>query len=341
MVCVGIAQLLCGSVARSTRSKAARWLLLIHQIPPKPSYFRAKVGRRLMRVGAVAIKNSVYALPFNEQSQEDLQWIAREVVAEGGEATLCSASLVEGLRDEQVEALFRGAREADWSQLAEEARRIAGELPARLAKDDERRPELEADLARLKKRAGEVRAIDFFAAPGREAAEAALAALEKRLRKDDRPRSDAPAKPSRAAFRRRAWVTRKSVGVDRIACAWLIRRFIDDEATFKFVDAEKYRPKPGDVSFDMFEATFTHVGDRCTFEVLIDQFELREPGLAAVAEIVHDIDVKDGKFARAETAGVASFVAGLSLSQRRDEQRIAVGGAFFEALLAAFQSKRG
>src|SRR5215208_4449807 len=98
-----------------------RWLLLIHQIPPKPAYFRAKVGRRLARSGAVAIKNSVYALPVNEQTQEDLQWIAREIVAEGGEATICRASFVEGLRDEQVRALYQSARESDYVEISEEA----------------------------------------------------------------------------------------------------------------------------------------------------------------------------------------------------------------------------
>jgi hypothetical protein len=115
-----------------------RWLLLIHQIPPKPNYFRAKVGRRLQRVGAVAIKNSVYALPLNEQTQEDLQWIAREITQEGGEATLCRASFIEGLRDEQVESFFQTARDTDYAQVAEEARELGTEIPKKLAPDDER-----------------------------------------------------------------------------------------------------------------------------------------------------------------------------------------------------------
>src|SRR5882724_2975408 len=95
-----------GGTSGPPRDDSPRWLLLIHQIPPKPAYFRAKVGRRLQRVGAVAIKNSVYALPMNEQTQEDFQWVAREIVEEGGEATLCRADLVQGLSDAQVEALF-------------------------------------------------------------------------------------------------------------------------------------------------------------------------------------------------------------------------------------------
>src|SRR5215469_10936470 len=100
----------------------ARWLLLIHQIPPTPAYFRAKVGRRLQKLGAVAIKNSVYIAPFGEQTQEDFQWVAREIAGEGGEATLCKATFVEGLRDDQIEALFQAARDADYQQLADEVR---------------------------------------------------------------------------------------------------------------------------------------------------------------------------------------------------------------------------
>src|SRR5436190_9261349 len=118
-----------------------RWLLLIHQIPPKPNYFRAKVARRLQRVGAVAIKNSVYVLPVNEQTQEDLQWIAREIATDGGEATLCKASFVEGLRNEQIEALFHTARDADYNTIAEEARERTSELPRKLSAEDERLPE--------------------------------------------------------------------------------------------------------------------------------------------------------------------------------------------------------
>ncbi len=319
-----------------------RWLLLIHQIPPKPAYFRAKVGRRLARLGAVAIKNSVYVLPLNEQTHEDLQWVAREIASEGGDATLCKATFVEGLRDDQIEALFHAARDADYLQLAEEARQITGELPPRLARDDERRPALEADLVRLRKRLNEILAIDFFAASGREAAESTLAALERRLRRNEKaPAEEQGKRPRRAAYQGRTWVTRKNVHVDRIASAWLIRRFIDEGARFAFVPGQGYRAKNGEVTFDMYEGEFTHVGDACTFETLLDQFEIREPGLSAIGEIVHDIDVKDGKFARPEAPGVAALIAGIALAEREDEARIELGGRMFAALLELFRRKRG
>jgi len=320
--------------------KDPRWLLLIHQIPPKPAYFRAKVGRRLQRVGAVAIKNSVYALPMNEQTQEDFQWVAREIVEEGGEATLCRADLVQGLSDAQVEGLFNAARESDYAQIAEEARRVASEMPPKLHATDERRPELEADHVRLKKRLDEVLAIDFFGAPGREAAESSIATLEKRLRSHERKASSPPARPKREAYQGRTWVTRNNIHVDRIASAWLIQRFIDDKAKFKYVPGTGYQAKGNEVTFDMFEADFTHVSDRCTFEVLIERFEIRQPGISAIAEIVHDIDVKDNKFGRAEAAGIASLLAGLALGYREDERRLEFGSQVFDLLLELYQRKR-
>jgi hypothetical protein len=318
-----------------------RWLLLIHQIPPTPAYFRAKVGRRLQRVGAVAIKNSVYVAPLSEQSHEDLQWVAREIASEGGEATLCKATFVEGLRDDQIEALFHAARDADYAQIAEEAREITGRLPSRLARDDERREDLEADLARLRKRVTEVVAMDFFSASGRVAAESAIEALERRLRRGREAEAAAKkAPPKREDYRGRTWVTRKNVHVDRIASAWLIVRFIDSDARFAFVAGQGYRSKDREVTFDMYEGDFTHVGDACTFETLLDQFEIREPGLSSIAEIIHDIDVKDGKFGRTEAPGVAALIAGIALAERDDEARIQLGVRVFDALLALYRRKR-
>lgn len=320
----------------------ARWLLLIHQIPPKPAYFRQRVGRRLHRLGAVAIKNSVYVLPLTEQTQEDFQWVAREIASDGGEATLCKASFVEGLRDDQIEALFHAARDADYQQLAEEVRELVSDLPSRVGRDDERRPALEADLSRLRKRLGEVAAIDFFSSSGRVAAEAALDGLERRLRRSPsaaEPKADGGLSPE--DYRGRTWVTRKNVHVDRIGSAWLIRRFIDRDARFAFVLGQGYRAAEGELTFDMYEGTFTHVGDACTFETLVDRFDLRDPGLGPIAEIIHDIDVKDGKFARPEAPGVAALVAGIALAERDDDARIALGSRVLDALLELYRRKRG
>lgn len=324
-----------------TESNEARWLLLIHQVPPKPNYFRVKVWRRLQRLGAVAIKNSVYVMPRSDQAYEDFEWTLRQIVEGGGDATICEARFVEGLSDEQVEALFHAARDADYGQIGDELRTLFEQLPAAKELDEPRRRQLEADLGRLERRFAEVVAIDFCHAPGREAVDGLLAGIEQRLRTKSHRSATEDAARSRAAFRGRTWVTRKGIHVDRIASAWLIQRWIDAEATFSFVSPKSYRPKPKAVRFDMFEAEFTHEGDRCTFEVLIERFGLDNAALRPLAEIVHDIDLKDAKFARPETPGIDRLIAGIAMAHKDDAERLARGRAVFDDLYTYFRKKGG
>jgi hypothetical protein len=319
-----------------------RWLLLIHQIPPKPDYFRVKVWRRLQRLGAVAIKNSVYVLPRNEQTQEDFQWVLREIVEGAGDASLCEARFVDGLSDDQVEALFQAARGAEYDQIAEEARRLA-EIPLPNGQMEEtRRTKLEIDLVRLKRRLAEVVAIDFFGAPGREAAEGLVSGVEARVTgKNSMLGPDSARTFRREDFLGKTWVTRKGIYVDRMASAWLIRRFIDSDARFKFVPPKGYKPLPGELRFDMFEAEFTHEGDRCTLEVLIQRVGLDDSALIPIAEIVHDIDLKDSKFGRQDTIGIERLIAGIAMANNDDETRLARGEAVFDDLYEYFKRKRG
>jgi len=194
----------------------------------------------------------------------------------------------------------------------------------------------------MRRRLGEVIAMDFFGAPGREAAEGLLAALETRIHGSDAVESSSAAKRrSLDDYGGRTWVTRQGVHIDRIASAWLIRRFIDPAATFKFVAAKGYRPEEGELRFDMFDAEFTHDGDCCTFEVLLARLGIGDGALRAIAEIVHDIDLKDGKFARPETVGIEKLTAGLALGHRGDDERLARGGAMFDDLYEYFHRKRG
>jgi hypothetical protein len=207
------------------------------------------------------------------------------------------------------------------------------------------RAEAKAQLARLKARAAQVVAIDFFGANGRETVDGLLAGLEAELREDEvvaeQVASGAGAAGGIGALKRRVWVTRQGVHVDRIASAWLIRRFIDPEAVFKFVPGKGYAPASGELRFDMFEAEFTHEGDRCTFEVLLERAGLQDPALRAIAEIVHDIDLKDGKFGREEAGGIRTLIAGVAMASKADEERIARGAAILDDLYAYFRKKRG
>ena len=140
----------------------------------------------------------------------------------------------------------------------------------------------------------------------------------------------APKKPRAAT-----WVTRRGIQVDRIASAWLIRRFIDIEARFRFVDPARHKPRKGEIRFDMFEAEYGHAEGRCTFETLLSSFTLKDAALASIAEMIHDLDLKDGRFARPETAGLGRLLAGIAALHRDDRVRLDAGGAAFDALYAS------
>jgi hypothetical protein len=320
-----------------TESAAPRWLVLIHQIPPKPGYLRVKVGRRLQGLGAVAVKNSVYVLPRTDEALEDFQWVRREIVAGGGEASVCEATFVEGLSDRAIEGLFNAAREAEYAALAREARALQAAATRRGKARDASTDAIAATLVRLRRRLAEIVEIDFFEASGRDAVEGPLSAVEAALLPAAPDGDDAPAPAGE--FRGRTWVTRTGVHVDRIASAWLIRRFIDPEARFRFVRLPD-RVESTEIRFDMFEAEFTHEGDLCTFEVLRRRFALRDPALARLGEIVHDIDLKDGKHAHPETAGLDHLIAGIAMRHKDDEARLRDGAAVLEALYEYFKRKR-
>ena len=320
---------------------AHSWLLLIHQLPAKPAYLRVKIWRRLQGIGAIAVKNAVHVLPMNEETQEDFEWLLREIEEGGGEAFVCEARLIDGLSDQEIRALFDKARDADYAQVVKDARALAKSL--RPNAKTSVLADVRAQVARLRKRLAEIVAIDFFGAIGRETAEEMIRTLEARLNEDAdvRGKDTAPsaARPPET-LRNRTWVTREGVYTDRIASAWLIRRFIDPEARFKFVSGKGYRPKEGELRFDMFEAEFTHEGDKCTFEVLLDRCGLKDAALRAIAEIVHDVDLKDGKFGRTEVAGIRTLIEGIGATTRDDTQRIARGSEVLNDLYEYFRKKR-
>jgi hypothetical protein len=315
-----------------------RWLLLIHQLPTKPAYFRVKIWRRLQGIGAVAVKSTVYALPANAETQEDFEWLLKEIVDGGGEALVCEARLVDGLSDTQVRVLFDTARDADYAEIVKEARDMIAGLDTDAT--TEKLAEVRRQLGRIRKRLAELVSIDYFDATGRLAVEGSLAELEARVTEDKGMSKDlSKATDPIAQLKGKTWVTRRGVHVDRIACSWLIRRFIDPDATIRFVAGKGYAPKTGELRFDMFEGEITHEGDRCSFEVLLSRAGITDPALQAIAEIVHDIDLKDGKFGREEATGIASLIAGIAMTNEGDEQRIAQGTPVFDNLYQYFRKK--
>lgn len=311
-----------------------QWLLLIHQLPPHPAYFRVKVWRQLQGLGAVALKNSVYVLPISEGTREDFQWMVRQIVAGGGEASVVEAQFVDGLTDGELRERFRAARDEDYAKLQKEMQIVQKALPKKL--DETKRGEAEVQLAKLRKRFTDLQAIDFFEAGGAAEVRTQIARLETRLAPPSVATDGGPTWDLKD-FSSRTWVTRKGIHVDRIACAWLIRRFIDSEARFRFVDPKTTVARKGELRFDMFEGEFTHEGDWCSFETLIHRLGLEDPALHSLAELIHDVDLKDAKFKRPEVSGFDRAILGVALLHAKDEARLAAGSGVLDAFYTAFQ----
>ena len=303
------------------------WLLLIHQLPAKPAYLRVKVWRRLQAIGAAQVRNAVYALPASNENLRQFSELLADITAGGGEALICNATLCAGFSDAEMRSLFDAARDADYEEFV-------GQAKAQLASGEVS----EADLGRLRERFNTIAAVDFFGAHGRQAADAVLGEAEVMTRRHpDVSRADAAPSFSRSDVKNRVWVTRRGVHIDRIGSAWLIHRFIDPKARFKFVDAKDYAHVPCELRFDMAGAEFTHEGDRCTFETLCSKMDLNsDPALKIISEIVHQLDVADGKFSRSEAAGVAALIAGICAATSDDDERLSRGGDLFDSLYAHF-----
>jgi hypothetical protein len=332
--------------SKATERAGARWLLLIHQIPPKPDYLRVKIGRQLQRVGAVPIKNSVYVLPLSPDADEDFQWIVREIEEGGGDAFVSEASLVgDGLTDDAVRARFDAARNEEYRAVLADGRTLLNVLRpprkrSRASKSD--RPNgtkrgVEHELAKLRRRYESIAKLDFFSASDGRAAAEVLSAIHQTIRETE---AADRVPPKGIRLDGKLWVTRRDIRVDRIASAWLIRRFIDRRPRFSFVDQKRHVHTQGELRFDMFEAEYTHVGDACTFETLLNRFALNDPALGEIAEIVHDVDCKEGKFRRDEAPGLARMISGIVALCPRDEDRIERGARAFDDLYAAFGGRQ-
>jgi hypothetical protein len=308
-----------------------RWLALLHQLPAKPPYLRVKIWRRLQGIGAVPLKNAVHVLPDGEASEAAFREVMDEIVGGGGEATLIRAELLAGQANADVRGLFDAARDADYAEIADAAQRLLDTGPASVA-----------EIARLHRRLEEAGRIDFFGAPGRAAAEASLAELVRlQHAHPDVARSEPGPALTRAALTGRVWVTRRGVHVDRIACAWLIRRFVDPRAKFRFVDARTHQPAKGELRFDMADGEFTHEGDRCSFETIVLRAGLGDDAaLTAIGEIIHELDIADGKFARPETPGMAAMLAGVCAGTEDDLERIARAGDSLDQFYSFFASRK-
>jgi hypothetical protein len=302
-------------------SPASGWAAIIAARMPRAATQRARTSRRLRQSGAVAVRPGVYALPDSAEGREALATAARELTRQRGSALPCLVTWLDPDDEAKLRSRYEQERTRKWRSVLRHIHNLERTL---------------ALTSRLSARS-------------RQTAHARLARLRKHLERGSFGESPTPVsgpagepQPLRiltsgvAPYRGRTWVTRRGVLVDRIASAWLIQAFIDHEARFRFVTPAE-PASPGELRFDMAEADFGHEGDRCTFETLVERFAADDHALRQLAEIIHDLDVKDGKYGRAEVPGVALVIAGLATSEPEDGARISRGRALFDYLYTALR----
>jgi hypothetical protein len=304
-------------------------LLLLVGVPPTPSSLRVRAWRRLRSLGAVPLKRSAYLLPDTPERYEDFQWLAQEIQREGGEATLIRVQQIENVSPAAVLQLFHEPRDEDYKRLAGRYRKALQGLDRKSAAKNAR---LQEELARLAKDHERIRRIDFFNAPGGAEVRRLEEAIAMRTRRPETVRREERPTLDLSKLRGRRWVTRPRPHIDRIASAWLIKRFIDTEAEFVFAEPAAF---PSDaVPFDAPGVELSHQGEDCTFETLVKRARLRDRRLVRLAEMVHEADLRDGKFPHEEARGIDVAVRALLAASPDDAQVLTQGMALFEGLYA-------
>lgn len=320
-----------------------KWLLFFYSIPATPVNNRVKIWRKLQKSGAIQLKGGVYILPYREDNHEALQWLLAELPGLNGEGLLVTSETIEPLQQQEIIALFNEQRHLHYQEVGKKIDELSGRIDnLRKGGKDKKATSLFRQFEKTRADFHTVQNRDFFQSESGQRLATRLQAL-----KDQLEALTAIEKGSRIFlggelssgkrienYAGMQWVTRKRPFVDRMACAWLIRRFIDPHASFAFLDESELTDlkNASAVSFDIRNGDFTHVEDLCTFEVLQKSFALTAKGLNAVAAIVHDIDIKDGKFATPETRGVEMILKGIRNKALSDSETLEQGMAVFEAL---------
>jgi hypothetical protein len=319
------------SVQTSPEGTRPRWLLLAHQLPATPSNLRVRTWRRLQDLGAIAIKQSIYVLPDSPEAREDFEWLRVEIEGAGGEAVVFSANHLDAQAESALVEEFRRNRQAAYTELAAELQRVRSKGDGRRAQSHRR------ELSRYRERFQAIERVDFFGSAGRDRVASLLTALESKRAGMQEPRGTGGSGDV-TQYKGRLWVTRPRPGVDRMSSAWLIRRFIDATASFGFVTDAKNAPADA-VPFDMYGSGFGHEGDRCTFETLVARFGIDDRAVIRLSEVVHDLDLKDGKFAAPEAVTLGAAIDGLQMSCGDDHQLLDQGIILFEAMYRSFSQQ--
>jgi hypothetical protein len=318
-----------------------KWLLIFYSVPSQPVSNRMKIWRKLAKIGAVQLKGAVYILPNNDEHYELFQWLITEVASMGGDGAFVKASHIETLKESEIVALFNQQRENEYHAVEIKIAELEMKLSStRKGGRSQQTANLYELLKKNKKEFDDIRKTDFFSSKSGEVLNKRIKAVETGLRTiaDPAPRVRplSIARKDAVAYQGKTWLTRQKPFVDRMASAWFIRRFIDADAVFKFVSdhgaavAEKNK-----VTFDIRDGEFTHIDDLCTFEVLVKAFGTKDRTVKKMAELVHELDVKDRKYDNPEAQGIEGVLTGIRKTSKTDQEALERGMDLFEMLYAS------
>ncbi len=313
------------------------WLLIFYSVPSNPVSNRMKIWRKLAKTGAVQLKGAVYILPASEEHEEFLQWLIGEVKSMGGDGAFVRTAEIKTMSEKDIVRLFTVQVVEEYNRTEKGLEVIERKVQSiRKGSKSEEGKHLAVQVAKIAKEVEEIGKRDWFNSREGQSIKKRLQTLETAVREAGKK---SPAEVVSIASRQiqdyqgKTWATRKNPFVDRMASAWLIRRFLDPKASFTFIDERDVASLDAStVAFDVRGAEFTHVGDLCTFEVLVKSFGIKDKAVKKISEIVHDLDVKDDKYAKPEAAGIEEILAGIRKASREDTSALEQGMRMFEMI---------
>lgn len=315
-----------------------KWLFLVHQVQTRNSKERVKIWRLTKKIGAVLYRNSVYVLPYSEERNEDFHWLCQQIRDSKGEASVFVTESNDKNENNELIEIFNTERNKDYEQILLRAKEAIKKLESINLKKNV--------VANIKSKTkgtnqiinefNELKKIDFFNTLKGNDVKKVVEKIKQKLYSivGETTSSKNKSYYSIQDFQNKVWATRAHIHIDRIASAWLIKKYIDKEAKFVFTE-ENTLPEEA-IPFDTFGAEFGHHGDNCTFETLIKVFRIKDKALQQIAEIVHDIDLKDNKYQRSEAAGIDTTIRSLSNFINDDEKTFEFGSTLFDSLYNHF-----
>lgn len=318
----------------------ARWLLFFYSVPSKPVSSRMKVWRRLAKAGAIQFKGAVYILPYSEEHYEFFQWLVSEVTSMKGDAAFVRVENIETMKESEIIGLFNQQREKDYSVVIKKVEEIERKVNSFRKGSPQNNKKLTDQMLRLDKEFQGIRAVDFFSSKTGEAIKRHIKTLQSEIRGMTEPgikeQKITLVSKQIENYQSMNWVTRKKPFIDRMASAWLIKKFIDKKAVFNFMNERDMESlAEGTAAFDVRGGEFTHFGDMCTFETLVKSFGIKDKAVKKIAEIIHELDVKDEKFKPDEARGIEGLLSGIRKTAKTDAEALGKGMEIFEMLYAS------